>query len=216
MFSLACCGLKWVSVLQDFWIIASTRLQSWVYWSWFRWWHPQSDRAHISSQDVICFHFHELLLKIYYISSTAPCPGGKGWPRLFPDSQPLGPRWSPYALWPSWGLSEGFRAKRLDSQRSPFPAVLRASYECEKEALTHSFQEAKAALQVKGAGPCWSLCRWEGLGHAGRTCSEAAWSPRSHSWWPLPRREGQSWLSAVYPGSMRWGLRLRGLGLRWD
>lgn len=37
--------------------------------------------------------------------------------------------------------------------------VLRASYECEKEALTHSFQEAKAALQVKGAGPCWSLCR---------------------------------------------------------
>lgn len=42
-----------------------------------------------------------------------------------------------------WGKASGC----LSSQRSSFPTVLQASHEQEKEALTHSFQEAKTALQ---------------------------------------------------------------------
>lgn len=39
-----------------------------------------------------------------------------------------------------------------------FPTVLQASHEQEKEALTHSFQNAKAALQVRRT----KLCPCEG------------------------------------------------------
>ncbi|XP_011840798.1 PREDICTED: coiled-coil domain-containing protein 69 [Mandrillus leucophaeus] len=45
------------------------------------------------------------------------------------------------------GLPEGFGERCLSLWSSPFPTVLRASYEQEKEALTHSFQEASAAQQ---------------------------------------------------------------------
>lgn len=103
-----------------------------------------------------CSRFPESCELLYFRHNAKPLR----WIRAFPDSWPV---WAPgghlASLAPMgsarrlWGKASGC----LSSQRSSFPTVLQASHEQEKEALTHSFQEAKTALQVRGAGPCQSL-----------------------------------------------------------
>jgi hypothetical protein len=86
--------------------------------------------------------------------------------KTFPDSWTLQAPGDHLFLSGLEGFPESFGGKFLSLQRSLFPPVLQASHEQEKEAFTHSFQEAKAAFQVRRAGQYQSLV-WR----------EEAWSP---------------------------------------